>query len=224
VRNITKRIYLVLMILITTPAMSDSGIWSGIFDINGHGAYDFTGLISDNQATAYTKKAKVVYSGTINKEKKILEWNLLMFLKNGSYFGEANIKAKIINNNIMSGSWVTSPAKDYGNIYLVKLDEKEVLNVGEIINKTWETVNSKTKHTLKIKDNKILGKDENNCNYYGSINGISKKIYNVNIEIASCGISDGIYKGMAHVSSKNNINKLTITATNKNFSLFLNLN
>ena len=119
------------MILITTPAISDSGIWSGIFDINGHGAYDFTGLISDNQATAYTKKAKVVYSGTINKEKKILEWNLLMFLKNGSYFGKANIKGKIINNNIMSGSWVTSPAKDYGNIYLVKLDEKEVLDVGK---------------------------------------------------------------------------------------------
>ena len=212
------------MILITTPAISDNGIWSGIFDINGNGAYDFTGLISDNQATAYTKKAKVVYSGTINKEKKILEWNLLMFLKNGSYFGEANIKVKIINNNIMSGSWVTSPAKDYGNIYLVKLDEKEVLNVGEIINKKWETVNSKTNHTLRIKDNKILGKDENNCNYYGSINGISKKIYKVKIEIASCGISDGIYKGMAHVSSKNNIKKLTITATNKNFSLFLNLN
>ena len=123
------------MMLITTPAISDSGIWSGIFDINGHGAYDFTGLITDNQATAYTKKAKVVYSGTINKEKKMFEWNLLMFLKNGSYFGKANIKGKIINNNIMSGSWVTSPAKDYGNIYLVKLDEKEVLDVGEIINK-----------------------------------------------------------------------------------------
>jgi hypothetical protein len=124
----------------------------------------------------------------------------------------------------MSGSWVTSPTKDYGNIYLVKLDEKEVLDVGEIINKTWETVNSKTNHTLRIKDNKILGRDENNCNYYGSINGISKKIYKVKIEIASCGISDGNYKGMAHVSSKNNINKVTITATNKNFSLFLNLN
>ena len=212
------------MMLVTTPAISDSGIWSGIFDINGHGAYDFTGLITDNQATAYTKKAKVVYSGTINKEKKIFEWNLLMFLKNGSYFGKASIKGKIINNNIMSGSWVTSPAKDYGNIYLVKLDEKEVLDVGEIINKTWETVNSKTNHTLRIKDNKILGRDENNCNYYGSINGISKKIYNVKIEIGSCGMSDGIYKGMAHIVIKNNIKKLTITATNKNFSLFLNLN
>ena len=223
-KKITKRIYLVLMVLITTPAISDSGIWSGIFDINGHGSYDFTGLITDNQATAYTKKAKVVYSGTINKEKKIFEWNLLMFLKNGSYFGKASIKGKMINNNIMSGSWVTSPAKDYGNIYLVKLDEKEVLDVGEIINKTWETVNSKTNHTLRIKDNKILGRDENNCNYYGSINGISKKIYNVKIEIGSCGMSDGIYKGMAHIVIKNNIKKLTITATNKNFSLFLNLN
>ena len=212
------------MVLITTPAISDSGIWRGIFDINGHGAYDFTGLISNNQATAYTKKAKVVYSGTINKEKKMFEWNLLMFLKNGSYFGEANIKGKIINKNIMSGSWVTSPTKDYGNIYLVKLDEKEVLDVGEIINKKWETVNSKTSHTLRIKDNEILGRDENNCNYYGSINGISKKIYNVKIEIASCGISDGIYKGMAHITIKDNIKKLTITATNKNFSLFLNLN
>jgi hypothetical protein len=224
VKKITKRIYLVLIVLITTPAISDSGIWSGIFDINGHGSYDFTGLITDNQATAYTKKAKVVYSGTINKEKKIFEWNLLMFLKNGSYFGKASIKGKMINNNIMSGSWVTSPAKDYGNIYLVKLDEKEVLDVGEIINKTWETVNSKTNHTLRIKDNKILGRDENNCNYYGSINGISKKIYNVKIEIGSCGMSDGIYKGMAHIVIKNNIKKLTITATNKNFSLFLNLN
>ena len=46
-KKITKRIYLALMVLITTPAISDSGIWSGIFDINGHGSYDFTGLISD---------------------------------------------------------------------------------------------------------------------------------------------------------------------------------
>jgi len=222
--KMTKKIYLILIILITTPAMSDDGIWRGIFDINGNGAYDFTGLISGKQATAFTKKAKVVYSGTINEEKKFLEWDLSMFLKDGSYFGKAKIKGKIINNNIMSGSWVTSPAKDYGNIYLVKLDENEVLDVGDIINKTWGTVSSKINHTLRIKDNKILGSDANNCNYYGSIKGISKKIYNVTIEIASCGISDGIYKGMAHIETKNNINKLTITATNKNFSLFLNLN
>ena len=48
-------------------------------------------------------------------------------------------------------------------------------------------------------------------------------IYKVNIEIASCGVSDGLYIGMAHIKKINGVNKLTINATSKNFSIFLNL-
>ena len=70
---------------------------------------------------------------------------------------------------------------------------------------------------------KFSGKDKNNCNYYGQIKRINKKIYFAGIEIASCGVSDGIYTGMAHIRKVNNKNNLIINTVNKNFSFFLNL-
>jgi len=220
ISNILK---FLIIISLSSPALSLDGVWSGIFDINGHGAYDFIGLISDENTTAYTKKAKVVYDGKIKTKDDNFTWDLIMYLKDGTNFGTAEIKGKIINNNIMSGKWTTEPAKDYGNIYLVKLKENEVLNTGKIINKKWYSIDSKIKHNIFINNYKILGKDENNCNYYGSIKKLNNKIYNVNIEIASCGVSDGLYKGMAHIKKINGENNLTINATSKNFSIFLNL-
>jgi len=212
-----------IIISLSKPVFSIDGVWSGIFDINGHGTYDFIGLISNEYTTAYTEKAKVVYSGKIRTKNDNFAWDLIMYLKDGTNFGTAEIKGKIINNNIMSGKWTTEPAKDYGNIYLVKLKENEVLDTGEIINKKWYSVGTKIKHNILINDYKILGKDENNCNYYGDIKKLNKKIYKVNIEIASCGVSDGLYVGMAHIKKINGKNNLTISATSNNFSIFLNL-
>ena len=212
-----------IIISLSKPVFSIDGVWSGIFDINGHGTYDFIGLISNEYTTAYTEKAKVVYSGKIRTKNDNFAWDLIMYLKDGTNFGTAEIKGKIINNNIMSGKWTTEPAKDYGNIYLVKLKENEVLDTGEIINKKWYSVGTKIKHNILINDYKILGKDENNCNYYGDIKKLNKKIYKVNIEIASCGVSDGLYVGMAHIKKINGKNNLTINATSNTFSIFLNL-
>jgi len=212
-----------IIISLSKPVFSIDGVWSGIFDINGHGTYDFIGLISNEYTTAYTEKAKVVYSGKIRTKNNNFAWNLIMYLKDGTNFGTAEIKGKIINNNTMSGKWTTEPAKDYGNIYLVKLKENEVLDTGEIINKKWHSVGTKIKHNILINDYKILGKDENNCNYYGDIKKLNKKIYKVNIEIASCGASDGLYVGMAHIKKINGKNNLTINATSNTFSIFLNL-
>ena len=220
ISNILK---FIIIISLSKPALSVDGVWSGIFDINGHGNYDFIGLISSKNTTAYTEKAKVVYSGKIKTTDDNFKWNLTMYLKNGTSFGTAEIKGKIIKNNVMSGKWTTEPAKDYGNIYLVKLKENEVLDTGKIINKKWYSVDSKIKHNIYISNNKILGKDENNCNYYGDVKKLNNKIYKVNIEIASCGVSDGLYIGMAHIKKINGVNKLTINATSKNFSIFLNL-
>ena len=74
---------------------SMDGVWNGIFDINGHGRYDFTGLINDNKSTAYTEQAKVVYNGTINNENNNFDWDLNMYIKDGTFFGTA--KQKLVN-------------------------------------------------------------------------------------------------------------------------------
>ena len=161
-------------------ASNINGIWEGIFDINGHGEYDFTGLISSNVATAYTEKAKVVYNGKIKTEKNKFKWNLLMYLQDGSSFGTAEIEGKIINNEVMSGKWVTEPAKDYGNIYLIK-KIREVVNTGEIINKKWGSYDGSNTHLLTIENYKLSGLDINGCNYYGDIKKLNQKIYNVKL-------------------------------------------
>mgnify|MGYP001165172337 FL=1 len=218
--RILKVIRLIIILGISIPAYSGNGVWEGVFDINGHGTYDFTGLINSNDASAYTIKAKVVYSGVYKNSNNNFKWNLSMYLKDGTKFGTAEINGKIIDNNIMSGKWVTEPAKDYGNIYLVNKNNT-ILDTGEIINKEWVAFQTNIKQKIIINNNKILGKDDNNCNYYGTIVPVSEKIYSANIEIASCGVSDGFYKGMAHIKKENKKNILIITGTNKNFSLFM---
>tara|TARA_Y100001936_G_scaffold74745_1_gene73441 strand:- start:976 stop:1644 length:669 start_codon:yes stop_codon:yes gene_type:complete len=209
-----------LFTTLTNISLSADGIWQGVFDINGHGRYDFTGLVNNQDVTAYTEKAKVVYRGEINITEEDFIWSLKMYLQDGTMFGTAVIKGKILNGNIMSGKWSTEPAKDYGNIYLIK-NEEGIEDAGNQINRAWTSINSKVKQDIVIEKNKILGKDENGCNYYGDINNLNNKIYMVNLEIASCGISDGVYNGMAHIEKNEKKSILKINATNKNFSLLM---
>ena len=209
-----------LFTTLTNISLSADGIWQGVFDINGHGRYDFTGLVNNQDVTAYTEKAKVVYRGEINITEEDFIWSLKMYLQDGTMFGTAVIKGKILNGNIMSGKWSTEPAKDYGNIYLIK-NEEGIEDAENQINRAWTSINSKVKQDIMIEKNKILGKDENGCNYYGDINNLNNKMYKVNLEIASCGISDGVYNGMAHIEKNEKKSILKINATNKNFSLLM---
>ena len=215
-----KILAIFLFTTLTNISLSADGIWQGVFDINGHGRYDFTGLVNNQDVTAYTEKAKVVYRGEINITDEDFIWSLKMYLQDGTMFGTAVIKGKILNGNIMSGKWSTEPAKDYGNIYLIK-NEEGIEDAKNQINRAWTSINSKVKQDIVIEKNKILGKDENGCNYYGDINNLNNKIYMVNLEIASCGISDGVYNGMAHIEKNEKKSILKINATNKNFSLLM---
>ena len=213
---------LILLVILILPRLSLAvdGVWQGVFDINGHGRYDFTGLINKKNVTAFTEKAKVVYKGNISISEEHFKWNLSMYLKDGTMFGSAEIKGKLIDSNTMSGTWITEPAKDFGNIYLIK-NSSNVRDTGDNINKKWVSFDSKIKKNFYIKNNKIKGNDENGCNYYGFAEKINSKIYSINLEIASCGISDGVYIGMAYIEVEESKEKLKINATNKNFSLLI---
>ena len=213
---------LILFVILILPRLSLAvdGVWQGVFDINGHGRYDFTGLINKKNVTAFTEKAKVVYKGNISISEEHFKWNLSMYLKDGTMFGSAEIKGKLIDSNTMSGTWITEPAKDFGNIYLIK-NSSNVRDTGDNINKKWVSFDSKIKKNFYIKNNKIKGNDENGCNYYGFAEKINSKIYSIDLEIASCGISDGVYIGMAYIEVEESKEKLKINATNKNFSLLI---
>jgi len=218
---VDKKALIILVILILPRlSLAVDGVWQGVFDINGHGRYDFTGLINKENVTAFTEKAKVVYKGNISFSEEHFKWNLSMYLKDGTMFGSAEIKGKLIDSNTMSGTWITEPAKDFGNIYLIK-KSSSVQDTGDDINKKWVSSDSKIKKNFYIKNNKIKGNDENGCNYYGLAEKLNSKIYSINLEIASCGISDGVYIGMAYIEIEESKEKLKINATNKNFSLLM---
>ena len=70
-----------------------------------------------------------------------------MYLKDGTMFGTAEIKGKLIDSNIMSGTWITEPAKDFGNIYLIK-NVSDVQDTGNNINKKWVSTDSKIKKKI----------------------------------------------------------------------------
>ena len=215
-----KALILLTILILPRLSLAVDGVWQGVFDINGHGRYDFTGLINKKNVTAFTEKAKVVYKGKISISEEHFKWSLSMYLKDGTMFGSAEIKGKLVDSNTMSGTWRTEPAKDFGNIYLIK-NSSNVRDTGDNINKRWVSSDSKIKKNFYIKNNKIKGNDENGCNYYGSADKLNNKIYSINLEIASCGISDGVYIGMAYIEVEESKEKLKINATNKNFSLLM---
>ena len=215
-----KALILLTILILPRLSLAVDGVWQGVFDINGHGRYDFTGLINKKNVTAFTEKAKVVYKGKISISEEHFKWSLSMYLKDGTMFGSAEIKGKLVDSNTMSGTWRTEPAKDFGNIYLIK-NSSNVRDTGDNINKRWVSSDSKIKKNFYIKNNKIKGNDENGCNYYGFAEKINSKIYSIDLEIASCGISDGVYIGMAYIEVEESKEKLKINATNKNFSLLM---
>ena len=221
-KHIKKPIFFIFLLYIFSSSLhAKDGVWSGVFDINGHGTYDFFALINGTNITAYTEKAKVVYKGDVDFTDGFLT-TLAMYIKDGTHFSTGVIKARFINDNSLSGKWVTYPAEDTGNIFLVNINNKIEKTSEKKINKEWSGFLKKdTTINLSIVNNKISGKDKNKCAYYGDANILNDYIYLIKIEIASCGISDGHYSGMGFIRKKKNKNILSINATGENFGILI---
>ena len=115
--------FILLIILIPNISLASDGIWKGFFDINGHGAYDFTAIIDKNNIYAFTETAKTICLGQIEFPKDEFKTNLDMYILDGTKFSTAVIQGKVIEN-AMSGKFVTQPAVDTGNMYLVNINNK----------------------------------------------------------------------------------------------------
>ena len=215
--------FILLIILIPNISLASDGIWKGFFDINGHGAYDFTAIIDKNNIYAYTESAKTICLGQIEFPKDEFKTNLDMYILDGTKFSTAVIQGKVIEN-AMSGKFVTQPAVDTGNMYLVNINNKVISTKEKLGNSHWVGKNNKTDIKISFdNDNNIQGSDSNNCNYYGRLSPLNNFVYNVEIEIASCGTSDGFYYGMGYSYNNGSKKSLDITAIGNSFSLLINL-
>ncbi len=221
-KHIKKSIFFILLLYIFIPVLhAKDGVWSGVFDINGHGTYDFFALINGTDITAYTQKAKVVYKGDIDYSNGFLT-TLAMYIKDGTHFSTGVITASFVKDNSLSGKWVTYPAEDTGNIFLVNINNQIEKTSEKNINKKWVGFLKKdTSINLSVVNNKISGKDKNSCTYYGDANILNDYIYLIEMEIASCGISDGHYSGMAFIRKEKNRSVLSINATGENFGILI---
>ena len=146
-----------------------------------------------------------------------------MYILDGTKFSTAVIQGKVIEN-AMSGKFVTQPAVDTGNMYLVNINNKVISTKEKLDNSPWVGKNNKTDIKISFdNDNNIQGSDSNNCNYYGQLSPLNNFVYNVEIEIASCGTSDGFYYGMGYSYINGSKKSLDITAIGNSFSLLINL-
>ena len=104
------------------------------------------------------------------------------------------------------------------------INNKVISTKEKLDNSPWVGKNNKTDIKISFdNDNNIQGSDSNNCNYYGRLSPLNNFVYNVEIEIASCGTSDGFYYGMGYSYNNGSKKSLDITAIGNSFSLLINL-
>ncbi|MBC6413866.1 MAG: hypothetical protein GDA45_02875 [Chromatiales bacterium] len=187
-------------------ATNYDGIWSGNFDINGRGNYQFNALYVGNELIAYTPDARASYRGTVDFNGSDYRSYMRMYLLvNGSYFDSVTLNGKVISPNEIEAQFLTTDAADSGTLKLRR--DKALYERGAQLSKVadqWIYYHGFTITKFTIADNgRIDGADTNGCGYEGEISVIAAdyNAYRLKLRVNSCYELDGVYEGMAYLLS-----------------------
>ena len=200
------------------------GLWSGVFDINDKGQYDFTALYIDGIVSAYSVGSNVVYRGTVIGNEKQYQSNMSMYIRDGTMFGTVQLKGTVGEQATSIIARYLTTGKDTGTLGLNydPLFERPVQP--SALAGLWEYISDKLSISFAVMPSgEVKGTDSIGCNYYGTIEAIRPGInaLGVKLEMASCGTADGHYAGMAHVAdSKTTNDTLHLSVTSDHFGLY----
>ena len=200
------------------------GLWSGEFDINEKGPYDFTALYVGGIVSAYSVGSNVVYRGTVIGNSREYQSNMSMFIRDGSPFGTVQLNGMVSEQaTIITARYLTT-GKDTGTLTL-RYDPlfERAVDPSDLAG-LWEYTSDRLSISINVMPTgSIEGTDSVGCNYYGTLEKIRPGInaLRVSMEMASCGTADGHYAGMAHVGdTKTSNDTLHLHVTNKHFGLY----
>ena len=186
------------------------GLWSGVFDINGEGQFDFTALYIGGVVSAYSVDSNVVYRGTVSGDEQQYQSDMSIFLRDGSLLATVEL-------NGTTGKDTGTLTLNYDPLFERKVDVAELAGL-------WEYISDQLSISINVMPTgEIKGTDGTGCNYYGTLEKIRPGInaLNVNLELASCSTADGHYTGMAHVGDAQARNDtLHLHVTGDHFGLY----
>ena len=200
------------------------GLWSGEFDINGEGQFDFTALYVGGIVSAYSVDSNVVYRGTVVGDEQAYQSNMSMYIRDGSLFGTVQLNGTVSKQaSVITAQYLTT-GKDTGTLTLNydPLFERTV-DFAELAG-LWEYISDQLSISINVMPTgEIKGTDSTGCNYYGTLEKIRPDInaLSTNLELASCSTADGHYTGMAHFGDTQTQNDtLHLHVTGDHFGLY----
>ena len=198
------------------------GLWRGVFDINGQGQYHFTALYVGGKVAAYSVDSNVVYRGTVVGDERSYRSSMAMYIRDGSLFGTVQLDGTVaLQARSIVARYLTS-AEDAGTLGLVydELFERRVELPA--LAGLWEHAGEELSLSFDLNpDGELRGTDSAGCNYYGAVREIRPGInaFDVQLEVASCSVTDGRYEGMLHVGGGGS-DTLHLSITSEQFGMY----
>ena len=203
-----------------SSSASLNGIWRGDFDIEGRGPFDFTALHIDGRAYAYSRRARALYSGSVERDGKTVTSTYTLFLRGGLSLDVAIITGELKEENRIASHFVTMNGHNTGVLNIVYDVTYDTPSSLRRLSGVWSYIDSNDQ-TIEFQidsEGQIQGNDSKNCEYMGKLDIIDSdhNAYEVDVQVRGCGSVSGDYEGASFMEG----DQLSMLISNANRALF----
>lgn len=202
----------------SSASVSANGFWEGSFTEDGEGTFHVEGLLYNGRIIAVSESAGVVYDGSYTLSGNNLSGNLTVYRISGSVIGTATISGTVTEKSSISASFSTS----VGSKGTISLSFNSLYNRDSslsLIAGFWDSTIGAALTIVIENDGTFFGQDSDGCVLSGEISILDAEynLYDVNLSVASCGVSNGSYDGFATLLTDN---ILEVVVSNKHYLVF----
>ena len=196
------------------------GIWRGDFDIEGRGPFDFTALHINGKAYAYSRRARALYSGNVERDVETVTFTYSLFLRGGLPLDVAIITGELKEENRIASHFVTMNGRNTGALNLAYDAAYDTPSSLHRLAGVWSYIDSNDQ-TIEFQidsGGQIKGYDSRNCKYLGTLEVIDlgHNAYEVDVQVRGCGSVSGDYEGASFMEG----DRLSMLISNANHALF----
>ena len=203
----------------SSPA-SLNGIWKGDFDIEGRGPFDFTALHINGRAYAYSRRARALYSGSVERDGETVTSTYTLFLRGGLPLDVAIITGELKEENRIASHFVTMNRRNTGALNIAYDAIYDTPSSLLRLSGVWSYIdrNDQTAEFRIDSGGQIEGHDYRNCEYLGKLDVIDPdhNAYEVDVQVRGCGSVSGDYEGASFMEG----DQLSMLISNENRALF----
>lgn len=206
--------------LTSSSRVSLDGIWRGDFDIQGRGPFDFTALHINDRAYAYSRRARALYSGSVERDGETVTSTYTLFLQGGLPLDFVIITGEVKEENRIASHFVTMNGRNTGALNLAYDAAYDTPSSLRRLSGVWSNIDGNDQ-TIEFRIDsmgQIKGHDAENCEYLGKLDIIDPdhNAYEVDMQVRGCGSVSGDYKGASFMEG----DQLSMLISNDNHALF----